>query len=69
LPAFQGFDMATRRSKRAAGIQLSDDFAEIEGDAACKVYLDRRTEQVKKHAHVKCKFTIFDLVPELRSRI
>ncbi|KAK4901321.1 hypothetical protein LTR27_001879 [Elasticomyces elasticus] len=61
--------MATRRSKRANGEKLSDNFAEVEFQTKRRLYLERRVAGEEKHAHVTCKFTIFDLVPELRAQI
>ncbi|KAK3615974.1 hypothetical protein LTR56_026267 [Elasticomyces elasticus] len=61
--------MAARRSKRINGEKLSDDFAEVEFQTKRQLYLMRRVAQEEKHAQVTCKFTIFDLVPELRAQI
>ncbi|KAK5722762.1 hypothetical protein LTR15_005995 [Elasticomyces elasticus] len=61
--------MATRRSKRADGEKLSDNFAEVEFQTRRQLYLERRVAREEKHAHVTCKFTIFDLLPELRAQI
>ncbi|KAK4961947.1 hypothetical protein LTR10_002441 [Elasticomyces elasticus] len=61
--------MATRRSGRLSGEKLSNKIDEIEQHGRVRFYIDRRAGWEAKHAHVKCKFTIFDLIPELRSRI
>ncbi|KAK5678101.1 hypothetical protein LTS10_009270 [Elasticomyces elasticus] len=61
--------MATRRSKRANGEKLSDNFAEVEFQTRRQLYLERRVAREEKHAHVTCRFTIFNLLPELRAQI
>ncbi|KAK3629037.1 hypothetical protein LTR56_018273 [Elasticomyces elasticus] len=61
--------MATRRSSRLSGEKLGGNFEEAEQHGRVRFYVDRRAGWEAEHADVKCKFTIFDLIPELRSRI
>ncbi|TKA79741.1 hypothetical protein B0A55_04364 [Friedmanniomyces simplex] len=61
--------MTARRSNRIAGEKLSNEIGEIERHGRIRFYLDRRAEWETEHADVSCKFTIFDLLPELRTKI
>ncbi|KAK4889338.1 hypothetical protein LTR27_011875 [Elasticomyces elasticus] len=62
--------MATRRSARfTSSGKLPERIGEIEAQAKSQVAKDNRTTREAKYANTPCKFTIFDLIPELRERI
>ncbi|KAK5724923.1 hypothetical protein LTR17_013412 [Elasticomyces elasticus] len=61
--------MSTRRSSRLSGEKISNQIGEAEQHGRVRFYVERRAGWEAKHANVECKFTIFDLIPELRSRI
>lgn len=61
--------MATRRSQRAAGLQLSNRLGDIADQAKQQVLNDQRAARESKYAHTRAKFRFMDLLPELRLRI
>ncbi|KAK3636657.1 hypothetical protein LTR56_000850 [Elasticomyces elasticus] len=61
--------MATRRSNRVNGTKLTEKIEDMEARIQAEVLNEKRRAQQVKYASTTCKFTIFDLVPELRERI
>ncbi|KAK3636654.1 hypothetical protein LTR56_000853 [Elasticomyces elasticus] len=61
--------MATRKSARFTGGKLPERIDEIEAQVKSKLARDNRAVREAKYADTPCKFTIFDLIPELRERI
>ncbi|KAK5728672.1 hypothetical protein LTR15_001811 [Elasticomyces elasticus] len=61
--------MATRKSARFTSGKLPERMDEIEAQVKSKLARDNRAVREAKYANTPCKFTIFDLIPELRERI
>ncbi|KAK5740826.1 hypothetical protein LTR17_004416 [Elasticomyces elasticus] len=61
--------MTPRRSNRVNGTKLTEKIEDMEARIQTEVLDERRNNQQLKYASTTCKFTIFDLVPELRERI
>ncbi|KAK3645191.1 hypothetical protein LTR56_009241 [Elasticomyces elasticus] len=61
--------MATRKSARFTSGKLPERMDEIEAQVKSKLARDNRAVREAKYADTPCKFTIFDLIPELRERI
>ncbi|KAK5742829.1 hypothetical protein LTR17_003077 [Elasticomyces elasticus] len=61
--------MATRCSNRVNGTNLTEKIEDMEARIQAEVLNEKRNAQRLKYASTTCKFTIFDLVPELRERI
>ncbi|KAK5742824.1 hypothetical protein LTR17_003072 [Elasticomyces elasticus] len=63
--------MAARRSSRIAvgNVNKSKAIHNFIAEARHQVLTDNRAAVEVKYADVKCKFDIFDLIPELRGRI
>ncbi|KAK5687480.1 hypothetical protein LTS10_001618 [Elasticomyces elasticus] len=61
--------MATRRSTRVNGTKLTEKIEDMEARIQAEVLDERRNAQHLKYANTTGKFTIFDLIPELREQI
>ncbi|KAK5728675.1 hypothetical protein LTR15_001814 [Elasticomyces elasticus] len=60
--------MATRRSTRLSGGTLSNEVTQIEAQARNQALTEQRASREAKYADIRCKFHLFDLVPELREQ-